>query len=358
MTVVFQPFRGIVGQMIKPNPMRTLKTLALLIVCIAFAVSCEDDGPRYADNAELSSFVKDYLQLKLSPGMNMNAIQNNGAPAMFPSGSSFGRESAGRTNDSTATDTVYVPSPWTSCATVTETLNPDKSVTITYDYGEGCEEGYEGYKYFMHGKYSSTYFSAVDSTGHNRKESFSYDYVSENYGGKYYNGPVAIEWASNGSSRSQGYSEYNSRTQTYRGENTYETDNTYMYDGVSYSYKASSESWYDSEQSVLEESESTTRNGDNYYYSLVLEPLITKSDCNPYAGGSRFFTSSSQVALYCYYIPFYVSGREFIKYRQDGKEGSFIINYGNGRCDSVVTIEEAGKIYQVDLLDAESIFGH
>jgi hypothetical protein len=333
----------------KPNPMRILKPFSLLIICAAFAVSCEDDSTSYANNAEMSSFARNYLQMKLSPGMNLTAFQNNGSPSGFPSWSSFGRANAGRTNDSTATDSVDVPSPWTSCAIITETINPDKSVTITYDYGDGCEEGYEGYRYFIHGKYSYTYFSAVDSTGPIRKETFSYAFDSENYGGRFHNGSSVIAWASNGTSSSNGWYEYNRKTNTYRGENTYDSDNTYVYDGVNYVYKAASSSWYDHEQSVLAESESTTRNDENYYYSLVLEPLVTRTDCNPFAGGH-------QQAFYCYYIPVYVSGREFIKYVQDGVEGSFIINYGNGKCDSIVTIEEAGKVYQVNLANAESIF--
>lgn len=328
--------------------MRTLKAFSFLLICIAI-VSCEDDSPRYADNAEMSSFVRNYLQMKVSPGMNMNSLQNSGTAGMFPGGPSFGRMSAaGRTNDSTATDSVYVPSQWISCATVTETTNPDKSVTVTYDYGEGCEEGYEGYRYFMHGKYSNTYFSSVDSVGPSRKETFSYAYDSENYGGEFNNGQSVVAWVSDGTSRSNGWSEFNRKTNTYRGENIFESDNTYSYDGVSYSYKTSSSSWYDHEQSVLAESESTTRNAGNYYYSLVLEPLVTRHDCNPFGGPN--------LAFYCYYIPVYVSGREFIKYAQDGIEGSFVINYGNGKCDSMITIEEAGKVYQVDLASAEAVF--
>ena len=45
----------------------------------------------------------------------------------------------------------------------------------------------------------------------------------------------------------------------------------------------------------------------------------------------------------------YVSGHEVIHYRQDGVEGTFEIDYGNGECDNRITILENGKIIFVDL---------
>jgi len=48
----------------------------------------------------------------------------------------------------------------------------------------------------------------------------------------------------------------------------------------------------------------------------------------------------------------YVSGKERISYRQGDKEGSFIIDYGDGECDNVIVIIENGKRIKVDLSDS------
>lgn len=45
----------------------------------------------------------------------------------------------------------------------------------------------------------------------------------------------------------------------------------------------------------------------------------------------------------------YVSGLEKITYRQDGKTGEFIIDYGNGECDNVIYILENGKRIRIEM---------
>jgi hypothetical protein len=55
---------------------------------------------------------------------------------------------------------------------------------------------------------------------------------------------------------------------------------------------------------------------------------------------------------FCWF-PRYVSGRELIRYKQDGEEGSFIIDYGDGSCDSKITIIENNISVPLDLAKRE-----
>jgi hypothetical protein len=335
--------------------MRFQKTLLYGLLLSAITFSCEDDSSRYANPDSLSEYAKNYLQMKNSPVMNSlsgSALNQNG-----PMNDSFrrlfvssGNSTGGRTSgDSTKTDTTLYFTPWVSCATITITNNPDNSITTTYDYGDGCEEGYDPYKYFMQGKYTYTSRSNVMVNGSVTHDNYAYQYKAENYGGRYYYEKDTIDWMSNGHSESYGSSEYNHAKNTYNGRYSYTTDDTYAYNGLTYSYTGSSESSYNEKRFVIEESNATSRYGEDYYHSLVLEPLVMRFDCNPF--------ESQNSPLLCYIMPpIYVAGKEFIKFKKDGKEGSFVINWGTGNCDSIITIEENGKLYKIDWLKVNSIF--
>ena len=74
--------------------------------------------------------------------------------------------------------------------------------------------------------------------------------------------------------------------------------------------------------------------------STVVLPLYTNYKCTNYGGGYGGYAMCAMLM--------YVSGREVVHYRKDGKEGTFEIDYGNGECDTIITIIEEGKVIDVD----------
>jgi hypothetical protein len=107
-----------------------------------------------------------------------------------------------------------------------------------------------------------------------------------------------------------------------------------------YAYKGVSKSSYTEKKYVIEQNSSAYNNGSDYYKTQVLAPLVMRYDC--YNKWTDAITTD-----YLYWT--YVSGREFIRYKQGDQEGSFEINYGNGECDNIIIIIENGKYVEVDL---------
>lgn len=326
--------------------MRSIKILICGLAASALIASCDD-----SDNSspkELSPFAQNYLNLKLgSMSSNSMASANGFANAANESfnrlssqtGITFGRSK----KDSTETDpdTTYYPSPWVSCAQITTVVNRDNSVTTTYDYGDGCEEGNDYFKYFLYGKYTYTYLYENEKNGSVYKDYYAGSYASENYGGRYFYENDTSSWETNGSSSYSGSSEYDTANQTYKGEYEYEGNDEYTYDGVVYSYSGKGKSSYTERGSIVYMNDYSYTTPDYSYQTTVLQPLVTNYDCykvNP----------ETADLVYCF-IPVYVSGQEFIRYKDGNNEGSFIIDYGDGECDSIVTIIENGNSVEVDI---------
>lgn len=326
--------------------MRSFKILLCGLAAALLTASCEDSAD--SSSKELSPFAQTYLNLKLgSMSSNSMASANGFANAANESfsrlsgqtGISFGRLKKDSTD--TGSDTTYYPSPWVSCALITTTVNRDNSVTTTYDYGDGCEEGNEYFRYFMYGKYSYTYLYENEKSGSVYKDHYAGSYSSENYGGRYYYENDTSSWETNGSSSYSGTSEYDTAKQTYKGEYEYEGSDEYTYNGIVYAYTGKGKSSYNERGSILYMNDYSYTTPDYSYQTNVLEPLVTRYDC---------YNVNSEDAGFAYcFIPVYVSGREFVQYKDGSKEGSFIIDYGDGECDSIVTIIENGKRVEVDI---------
>lgn len=317
-------------------------------------LSCDDSAD--SSSKDLSPFAQTYLNLKLG-SMSANSMSSstgfaNAANESFSrlssrTGLTFGRVK----NDSTQTepDSTYYPSPWVSCAQVTTTVNRDNSVTTIYDYGEGCEEGNDYFKYFLYGKYTYTYLYEKERLGSVYKDHYAGSYVSENYGGRYYYENDTSSWEANGSSNYSGTSEYDTANQTYNGVYEYDGSDEYTYDGITYSYKGKGKSSYNERGSIVHSNDYTYMTPEYEYHTTVLEPLVSNYECynNANRGGAEL--------VYCF-MPVYVSGREFIQYKDGSDEGSFLIDYGDGECDSIVKIIENGKQVTMDLYDRPAVY--
>jgi hypothetical protein len=328
--------------------MRSLKIVLGVVVATLVATSC-DPSDDVTPSEELSPFALNYLNMKMG-SMSANSMAS---PTSFTTAAneSFNRLSqraglsGGRMRgDSTDTgeDTTYYPQPWVSCANITTVTNDDNSVTTSYDYGDGCLEGNEYFSYLMFGKYTYTYLYENEKVGSLYRDRYYGNYRSENYGGEYYWEGDTSRWETNGESTYSGVSQYDTATQKYKGSYEYNGHDTYTYNGVTYSYSGVGKYSYDQNGSIAEKNDYTFSSPDYTYNTRVLEPLVTRYDC---------YSSYGELDLISCFMPIYVSGREEVTYRDGDKEGSFIIDYGDGKCDDSVIIIENGNAVHVNLYD-------
>jgi hypothetical protein len=141
--------------------MRLSKSLAIAMGTAFALLACEDEPTNKATVNDLSVYAKDYFKMRnsngvaqdgFSAGMRMGNPVNMSFQGLYNQSLSM---SAGRVGGDTTeippSDTTIYYDPWISCAQITTTSNSDGSVTTTYDYGDGCEEGGSYYKFWMMG---------------------------------------------------------------------------------------------------------------------------------------------------------------------------------------------------------------
>jgi hypothetical protein len=336
------------------TPLKRIGSL-LLISTIILAIGCSDDDPTFNSLEELSPEAKAFLGMRNGSNQALSA-NRNANPATASINKSFqgaynsyasvsGADGVSENSDTTIVEPYPLPG-WESCATITETSNPDGSTTTTTDYGDGCEEGDEYYSYFMHGKTSYTYKYVQSQSGSIFKYSYLTKYLSENYGGKYYYENDTTEWLSNGHSTYSGESLYDSVDQSFSGSYSYSDTSEYTYDDVTYIYKSIGQSMYDQHKSVIEASNYEYSYGSDYYKSEVLTPLVMDYSCMSWTMGGMDGVNGGSIMPYW---STYVSGRERVQFKQGDAVGSFEIDYGNGECDNIIVIYENGKVFSIDL---------
>jgi hypothetical protein len=306
-----------------------------VIMIVTLLISCQDTS-----DAPLSEGAKQYLTMRMGAStamtQNMAGAVNNSFGNLFTAfGKPNGRIKGDSTSSSEPGDSTIYNEPWKSCALITETANGDGSHTTVIDYGDGCEEGGNGYTYFMHGKIMYTWLSQLTQSGSVFRDKYFYSSDYDNYGGNY-NGQWA--WTMDGQGVYQGQSEYDTAKQTFTGYYTYDDETTYTYDSSTYYNKGSGATSYTTNKYIIERSQYEYADGDNYYKSKVLKPLVINYEC--YGFG--------RMEAYCW-MPVYVSGRERVQYKYGEEEGTFEIDYGDGECDSIIVIYEEGKRTVVDL---------
>jgi hypothetical protein len=331
-----------------------LKTWIPFIFVALIASSCQDDIEK-ANVDELSDYARNFVSMRLGGASAKNSLASNmgsGNPANesfqrlnsnFNGLSNGGRIAGDSTNADGGVspgDSTIVDSPWQTCAVITTVTNNDGSVTTTYDYGDGCWEGNDWYKYWMHGKFSNTYRAEQSQIGTKFFDTYFYASTYENYGGSYYYDTTSYEWLTDGGGTYSGSSEYDTAKQTYKGSYEYTDATTSLWDTVEYAYTGNGKSYYDEKKTVQERNDYEYKSGNDFYSTTVLKPLVSNYDCNPYL--------EDGLALRCWFIT-YVSGRERIEYRQGTESGSFEVDYGDGECDRIITIIEGGKKVEIDL---------
>jgi hypothetical protein len=333
--------------------MKSPRLLAGVAVAGLAIFSCHDDAPE-ASVDQLSSFAKNYVGMQFGNAA-LNFSSQNSAPGNIAN-ESFNRlfntaaNAGGRKGEATDTTIYEDPWAWQSCAVITIIENQDKSTTTTYDYGNGCFEGNAQWKQWMYGRHIYTSRYTSEKTGSIYTDDYMYKYVADNHGGEYFYLEDTTRWNSNGYSNYEGSSIYDEENQTYEGHCSYEQNSTYSWNDQTYTSTGHGLTTYDHKKSVVEERDAAYTQANSYYRSTVLSPLVMRWDCYRYWASN--YIGGGADAAFCWF-PTYVSGRELIRYKQDGIEGSFIIDYGDGSCDSKITIIENNTSVALDLAKRE-----
>lgn len=309
-----------------------IATLAIFCIAVACTPSADTSKGSFKD---LSSFAKNFI------GINQSANT-----AMAPSRNGVMSASAGTMNQflgnagavTTTSDSSSLP----ACGSYQYIQNPDGSITYTSDYGKGCETDYGDTRSIMFGKTSFTYKYTNTRSGSVYHSDYYSRFYSQNFGGQYITPTDTSSWLSNGHGSYHGSSSYDTAKQTYEGNYSYSDTSDYSYNKTLYSYQSIGTSYYNNQKSVDQMHSYRYANGDDYYKSVLLAPIVRDYSCNAYGGGF------APAVAYCM-IAWPVSGREVIQYRQNGVEGQFTIDYGDGSCDSLITIIEDGKEIVIDM---------
>ncbi|MCK6616975.1 MAG: hypothetical protein L6Q51_04965 [Cyclobacteriaceae bacterium] len=310
-------------------------SFGVLVALLALAFSCSDTTETAGFN-ELSDFAKNFLSLRSNSAATVGGPVSGAINRSFQNLSGFAFSGGRKKDGPNEGDTTLVdPWPWQSCAQITEFDNEDGSHTVIYDYGEGCEEGWGEYTWLMFGKFTETYRYLFSENGSVFTDDYYYYVDYDNYGGRYQFD--SLSWQLDGTSVYEGTSTYDTATNKFSGAFNYNSQTAYTYGEWSYAYEASGETAYNEEQYKMKSGEYRYAQGTDFYHSEVLKPLVYRYDC-----------FSLSVFQGCFMMT-YVSGQERITYKQGDKEGSFIIDYGNGECDNIIIIVENGKRIIVDL---------
>lgn len=203
----------------------------------------------------------------------------------------------------------------TSCAQEEFTENSDGSFTWVLDYGDGCEE-YDGT--VLKGKIIETFTD--DENG------FSGTIVYENFG----ESDGDEEYIINGTETFSGSFESDDDDEE-RGSYTYSESLQITVDGETFTVTGSGTETFDSLGYTLEgKSRYEASNGD-FAETEITTPLYFSHDCE----NDDVFEP--------------VSGVEETTYNEGGESGDFVIDFGSGTCDNIITITENGETYQIDL---------
>jgi hypothetical protein len=228
-------------------------SLLVSIVCVTFAISCSENEPNASVN-DLSAFAQEFMGMRLGSPNAANrsseaAINQSFRNMMGGVGFAGGRVVEDSTSTGDSDSTIY-NDPWISCAVITSSQNPDGSTTTSYDYGDGCEEGWGEYKYFMHGKTVQTYKYQSQQTGSTFRDIYLFKMLYDNYGGNYEGDSSA--WVLNGDSHYEGYSTYDTESNKFSGSYVYKDSMMYQFGNTKYRYLSIGSSKYDEKGWVIE----------------------------------------------------------------------------------------------------------
>lgn len=313
---------------------------------LIFLVGCQNEEPlKKGTIEELSPFAKSFLGLRSSSGTALSQSQTNTLNNSYAKMNNDLAKAGVNLENGSKGDTTIIDTPQPTCAISHEIKNEDGSVTWITDYGDSCVQVFDGFRYVLWGKSTYTYKDSQTRNGSVFTNKYSNTSIQENLGGKYSSKDFSSYWTSNGKSSYRGEFSYDTLKQIYSGTYHYSDTSSYTYNSEHYSNQGFGNVSYNNEKSIVSTQESLYKSGDDYYHCTVTQPLISDYRCNPFQNQIGAPNDLRPIGG----IP--VSGHEVIKYRKEGKEGEFEIDYGNGQCDAIFTIIENGKIIEIDQTD-------
>jgi hypothetical protein len=289
---------------------------------------------------DLSSFAKNFIGLNSSANAALAPSRNGAMNKSFQGTMNSFAGTIGVAN--AGSDSSIVSDPYQTCAKTIQSDNADGSITVVTDYGTGCTQTYGDWQSIQWGKSSYTYKNSYTQQGSVYTSQYYFRSISDNLGGKtIYQGDTST-WLSNGRSTSSGISTYDTAKNTFSGSNTFSDTSEFAYNKQVYSYRGQGKYSYSNQRSVQEASSYRYSDGKNYYESTVTVPIVTDYTCN-----TNKESGGGVIGIFYMQVP--VSGHEIVKYSQDGVEGEFELDYGDGTCDSLITIIENGKVIVIDM---------
>ena len=319
-------------------------SLFILYLCSVNLIGCsENEVSKLKDSPGSNADTRSYAMYFLGLRSNSSEIQSamGASNPASPAGRTSGRIAPIAAMDFSMIQNSVdsIPAPFVSCATITESESPDGLMTTIMDFGSGC---LETYGYFFSGKriFSRKVISKLDSP----IITVYYDGTSvhENFGGQFFNGFDTTNWSVSGKTDFSIRYNYDYVTPSVLSYYTVSDSSRYAANSLPYNYTClvSSESTLDKSTTTSSNYQFSFDSGD-YYLSTLIEPLVLDYACGQiqYNGYGTGIPPLSN----------YVSGREKITYSKDGVTGSFEIQYGDGTCDSIITILENGNSFEIDL---------
>jgi hypothetical protein len=313
-----------------------ISVTVFVIMMLSVIISCEKSK---TDNHALSAGAERFIELKTRINA-MNASSGQMSNFMSVIGRSQMME-GDLSIDGTYIDSSYVDSlrsdpggywEYFTCATVSESDNPDGTHTTVYDYGDGCDE------------YGSLFRGKLTYIWSNEDNNYYSKVIYEDY----YTYGVEMNGTSEYSFTSDGRSYYTTGCLDSSGDSTvticpvefnwsgsssgHEEITMVTDDGLTYYYKSDySNKWDSVSYTVLTgtyycKNESAQYNSEYNY--TVEEPLITSYICSDT------------------WVP--VSGIESITNTENENTSSYSVDYGDGTCDNLALVTENGKTSLID----------
>lgn len=328
-----------------------MKTRIASLVVVGVLTGCQPNVEvKNGSSNDLSEFAKKYLQLNNTANIATTSARNSLALVLAKAGGkSRATSSVAFSLGRVTMDSVHNGN--SVCGIDTLIHNPDGSSVQIVDYGDSCVHNYGDTRVIYFGKSTSTYKYSNKTDGSAYVTDYSGNSRFANFGGRYVSKDLNYTWVSNGNYSYSGTSRYDTVQQVYSGSSESRDSSLFKYNAESYLHLQNDMNTFDSKKSIMQFNDNQYVYGDNTYHSVVTVPVVTDYTCTPYpninisstpGGGSSAATASSGVL-----VP--VSGHEVVNYKQNGVTGQFEIDYGNGECDTLVTIIEDGKSFTVDL---------
>lgn len=234
-------------------------------------------------------------------------------------------------------------SQWSTCGQHSEVQNEDGSITITIDYGDGCNFSGDDYTYVQFGKSISTYKNEHTQKGNSFHNSFTSHSRYIDFGGKFISSEYDSEWRVNGTNAGEGYFSYDTLTHNYAGEFINADSTSTVVDGTSYTYYGNQNIKFEELKTIVETQSYRYTIDNDYFETLVITPVVTDYTC--FASSMSADGDDEAHILPISITP--VSGRIRVTYQYKGEQGSFEVDYGDGTCNDEIIIIENGKSIRI-----------